>query len=58
MSVHTAQLPAYAHGESLRESPVREIRMLGLMRGEQVALHGKQLLSHKGETRIPMYAEA
>jgi len=31
---HIAQLPANAHGESFRESPVRENRTLGLMRGE------------------------
>jgi hypothetical protein len=37
---------------------MREIRTYGSRRGEQDAVHGMQLLSHEGETRIPMYAEA
>jgi len=54
----TAQLPANAQGESFRESPVRENRTLGLMRGDQVAMHGMWIMSHDGETLIRMYAEA
>lgn len=53
-----AQLPANAYGESFRESRMREIRTYGSMREEQDARHGMQLLSHVGETRILMYAEA
>ena len=48
--VPIAQLPVNALGESFRVSPVREIRTLGLTRGDQFAMHGMQLLSHDGET--------
>ena len=54
----TAQLPVKAQGESFRESLLRENRTMGLMRGDQVALHGMRILSHNGETLIRMYAEA
>ncbi len=58
MIVRTEQLPVNAQGESFRESPVRENRMLGLTRGDQVATHGMRIMSHDGETLIQMYAEA
>ena len=50
MIVPVAHLPANAQGESFRVSPVREIRTLGLTRGDQFAMHGMRLMSHDGET--------
>ena len=55
MIVVIAQLPAYAQGESFRESRMRENRTSGSTRGEWGALEGlsPSMLPHSSTLRAP-----